>query len=83
MAEEFAVDGAFRYGTAVYGEVFLPSSWRVVMNYPRYNLLSHAALSDYEHRQVCRRHLQGYVKSTVQRIAVSHDVITLLYFLKI
>ena len=32
MAEKFRINGSFWYGTAVDGEIFLATAWRVVVN---------------------------------------------------
>ena len=65
MPEEFAVDCPFGNGTTVDGKVFFALSWRIVMYYAWDNLLSHTAFSDYKHRQIGGRHLQGDVQRTV------------------
>lgn len=77
MSKEFAVYSAFRYRAAVDGEVFLVFAWRIVVYQSRYYLFSHTALAHNEHTEVCRRHLLSDVESTVQRIAVAHDVVPL------
>ena len=83
MSEEFAVDGSFGDGTAVYGEVFLAFPWRIVVYEPWDYLLAHAAFSHDEHRQVGGCHLQGDIEGSVEGIAVSYDVIALLYCLQL
>jgi len=61
VAEELAVDGSLRDAAAVDGEIFLASAWRIVVDHPWDNLLAHTALTDDEHGEVGRCHLQGNI----------------------
>jgi hypothetical protein len=46
------------------------------------NLLTHATLALDKDGKIRGCHLNGYIQSTVQGIAVAHDVIPALYVLK-
>ena len=81
MSEEFAVDGSLGYGATVDGKVSLPAPGTVVVDYAWYDFLSHSALTDYQHAEVSRCHLQSHVKGMVQGIAVAHDVVSLFNIL--
>ena len=78
MSEELAVDGSFGYGATVDGKILLSATWLVVVDNTWQYLLTYSTLADYKHRQVSRRHLQGNVYCTIQGLAVSHDVVSLL-----
>ena len=78
VAEEFAVYRSLGNRTTVDGEVFLPLAGRVVVDDARDDLFAHAALADDQHREVGGGHLQGHVEGTVERVAVAHDVVSLL-----
>ena len=91
VAEEFAVYRSLGNRTTVDGEVFLVFAWRIVVYQSWYYLavaalhklycsfaFAHAALANDQHRKVGGGHLQGHVEGTVERVAVAHDVVSLL-----
>ena len=57
MSEEFAVNGSFRNASTVDGEIFLSAAWRIVVNHPWNDFLTHTALADDEHGEIGRRYL--------------------------
>ena len=57
MTEQLAVDSTFRNGATVNGKIFLPAAWRLVVNNAGNYLLTHTALTDYQHRQIGWCHL--------------------------
>ena len=77
MAEELTVDGALGDGSAVDGEVFLASTWGVVVDESGQDILTHTTLADDEHTDVYRRNLQGVVKRTIQGLAIAYNIIAL------
>ena len=79
MAEEFAVDGAFGYGAAVYGDVGVVFAWTVLVNYLGKFLFTDAAFAGYQHRKVSRRHLHGDVDGVVECCRNTYDAETLFY----
>ena len=83
MAEQFRIYCAFRYGTAVHGDVFVVFPGAVGVYDLREELLSHAALSRYEYRKVGRCHAQGYFQSPVHGFAAAYDAETLFYSNKV
>ena len=54
-------------------------SGRIVVNQAGDYFLTHAALAYDEHAEVGGCHLKGDIQRMVQRVAVSHDVVALLY----
>jgi hypothetical protein len=52
------------------------------MNHTGNDLLTHTALTDDEHGEIRRRHLQGNVEGMVQWLAVSYDIVPLFDALK-
>jgi len=78
VSEEFGVDGSFRYGAAVDGEILFSTAWRVVVNDAWNNLLSNTTFADDEYGQVSRRYLQGNVQRMIQSLAVAYDAVSLL-----
>ena len=57
VTKQFAVNGTFGYGTAVDGYVAFSLAPTMVMYDAWYDLLAHATLSLYEHREICGSHL--------------------------
>ena len=57
MSEEFAVNGSFRNASTVDGEIFLSAAWRIVVNHPWNDFLTHTTLADDEHGEIGRRYL--------------------------
>ena len=57
MSEEFAVNGSLRNASTVDGEIFLSAAWRIVVNHPWNDFLTHTALADDEHGKIGRRYL--------------------------
>ena len=57
VTKQLAVNSTLRNGTAVDGEILLATTRRVVMNDTRNDFLTHTTLTDYQHRQIGRRHL--------------------------
>jgi hypothetical protein len=53
------------------------------MNYARYDFLTHATLALDENGEIRGCNLNGNIQSTIQSIAVAHDVIPALYVLKL
>jgi hypothetical protein len=83
VAEQFRVNGPFRYGTAVYGKVDVVLAGAVVMNYLWDELLAHTALSGNQHREIGTCNLQGDADGIVQCGAVANDTESLFYRFKI
>ena len=52
------------------------------MDDARQDVLTHTALSEYQHTKVDGRHLEGNVQRVIQCLAVAYDVVTLLNILK-
>ena len=83
MAEEFAVNGAFGDGSAVYGDVAGMFAGAESVDYLREKFLARAAFACHEHRQVNRRHLDGAGDGSDELRGVAHNAkahLGLLYF---
>ena len=74
MSEELRVDGAFRNGSAVDGEIFAGPPAAELMYDFRYILLSHAAFPAYQHGKVRRSDSNGDFKRPVQGGIIAYDV---------
>ena len=77
MSEEFGVDGALWQRAAVDGKVFVVLARGVVVYDSWQHLFAYTALTAYQHREVGRGYLYGYVDAAVQSFVVAHDVISL------
>ena len=47
------------------------------------DLLAHSTLSYYQHTQIRGRHLESDVERVIQRSAVTYDLVSLFYVLKL
>ena len=79
MAEELGVDCSLGDCSAVDDEVALLLAGTVVVDDARKDFLAHAVFAIDEHGDVHGRYLQRHLNGTVQRLAVSHDVVALFY----
>ena len=82
MSEEFRVDGSFRDRAAVDSKVFLTTTWRVIVNHSRNDFLTHSTLTNDEHTEICRCHLESDIEHMVQSFAVTYDIVPLFDGLK-
>ena len=79
MSEQFGVDSAFGYGSAVYSYIFTMLAGAVEMDYLREEFLTRTALARHEHRQVNRSHAYGTLNGIVERRRIAHDAEALLH----
>ena len=75
VSEEFAVDGSFWYGAAVYCDVCLASTLAVVVDDAWNDFLTHAALALYEYREVCRSNENCCGKGFAKGFVASHNAV--------
>ncbi len=77
MTEEFGVDGSFRNGTAVEGEVSFSLAWARIVDDARNDFLTHTIFTLNEDRQIHACHFEGCLYGTIERIAVANDAVAL------
>ena len=81
MTKELTIYRSFRNRSTVNRKIFLTATRGIIMYHPWKNLLSDTTFADNKNTKVSRSHLKGYIQRMIQRIAVSHDVVSLLYIL--
>lgn len=79
MAKELTVNGAFRDGPTVHGNVFGVLSMGKGMDYFRNSFLADAAFTRYQDRNVRWGYLHGLFYGTVELYIVADDLESLFY----
>ena len=80
MSEQFGIDRSFGNGAAVHGDIFIVFTCRIGMDHLREKLLADAAFTRNEYRKIGRRHTQGNLQRTVERLGVTDDPETVLLY---
>ena len=78
MTEKFGVDGAFRNSAAVHGKIFFSFAKTVVVNDAGKDFFADTVLSGDQDGQIHGRNFEGNLDGTVQRLAITHNVVALL-----
>lgn len=73
MSEQFGIDRSFGNGAAVHGDIFIVFTCRIGMDHLREKLLADAAFTRNEYRKIGRRHTQGNLQRTIERLGVADD----------
>ena len=79
VSEQFGIDRSFGNGAAVHGDIFIVFTCRIGMDHLREKLLANAAFTRNEYRKIGRRHTQGNLQRTIERLGVADDPETVFY----
>ena len=73
MSEQFGINRSLRYGTTVHSYVRTMFATTELMNNLRKTFLTYTAFASHQHRQICRRHLHGYIYRAIQPFGIADN----------